>query len=75
MNFSDDAFNTDFFNNNNHADKNSKKNKRLNKSPFGSMNKFLEKFGNDEFYTNKINSVDKNKMFYNHMKNTLPAQL
>jgi len=49
-----------------------KKNKKPKKIGLRSMDKFLEKFGNDEFYTNKIHKVDKNKMFYNHFKNTLP---
>lgn len=52
--------------------KNNKRSRKTQKSGFRSMDKFLEKFGNDKFYTDKIHSVDKNKMFYNHFKNKLP---
>ena len=49
-----------------------KKTQKSKKSGFGSMDKFLEKFEDDKSYTDKIDNIDKNKMFFNHFKNTLP---
>jgi len=69
LDLSDDANSNEF------ADggmKNGNKSKKPKKSGFKSMDKFLEKFGKDEFYTDKIHKVDKNKMFFNHFKNKLP---
>ncbi len=37
-----------------------------------SMHNILKKLGKDGFYFDKIHAEDKNKMFFDHFKNTIP---